>query len=344
MITKNYEKTITDARDKYKRMFHSEYGGDSHVGRHTESTISGDGYMPSESKDTAKAKVKFKNISLESDWSESYIVNLFDWYLHVSEKLDWFTGSAQWILKDFGTPLRPENPIPYINQKGLLDRNGTPKDAYYVYKSYWTTDPKFCYIESHTWTERAGQANEKRNVKIYSNCDEVEFLLNGVSEGRHRRDINIFPACGLSWSVNFNDGKNILKAIGYSNGIKVCEDSMNVNYRYSKNVEPDNVELSSSKIQLSSAKMDNGNILITALAVDKNGNRCLNYNKRIYFTFEGPGKLYENYGTPTRSSIIEMANGKAQIEFKPEKSGTAIIEVRNQDFKGAYLRIEDNKE
>jgi beta-galactosidase len=93
-------------------------------------------------------------------------------------------------------------------------------------------------------------------------------------------------------------------------------------------------------IILSSTKMGNGNILVTALAIDKNGRRCLDYNKTIYFTWDGPGKLYENYGTPKRSSIIEMANGKAQIEFEPASKGVAVIEAHNQDFKSAYLHIE----
>jgi beta-galactosidase len=333
----DYEKTITDARDKYKRLFHAEYGGDSHVGRHNENPINGNGYSVIEGKDTTKLGTKFKNISLSGDWSESYIVNLFDWYLHIAENLEWFAGCAQWILKDFGTPLRPENPIPYINQKGLLDRSGKPKDAYYVYKSYWTTDPKFCYIESPTWTERAGQANVGRTVKIYSNCDEVEFLLNGVSEGKRRRDTKLFPACGLSWPVNFIEGNNALKAIGYSNGAIVCEDTLTIRYRYTKGGDADHIVLSSSPLE-------NGNILVTAIAADKNGERNIEYSKRVYFTAEGSGRLLENYGTPTRSSIIEMANGKAQIEFEPGKSGSAIIEVRNQDFKGAYLRIRGEKE
>lgn len=329
----DYEKTITEARDKYKRMFHAEYGGDSHVGRHSDYPVTGDGYQITNGKDTVKTKIK--NISLASDWSENYIVNLFDWYLHVSGKLDWFTGSAQWILKDFGTPLRPENPIPYVNQKGLLDRAGNPKDAYYVYKSYWTSDPKFCYIESHTWTERGGPAGVNRTVKVYSNCDEVEFLLNGVSEGRRRRDTSIYPACGLSWNVSFREGKNDLRAVGYSGGKRIALDSMNVDYTYSKIESADHLNLFYSRL-------DNDNILITAIAADKNERRNFDYNKRVYFTAEGPGRLLENYGTPTRSSIIEMASGKAQIEFNPGRSGSTVIEARNQDFRGAYLKI-DNK-
>ncbi len=330
----DYEKTITEARDKYTRLFHAEYGGDSHVGRHTENPITGDGYLIQDGKDATSSKTKIKNISLSGDWSESYIVNLFDWYLHVTQQLDWFAGSAQWILKDFGTPLRPENPIPYVNQKGLVDRAGKPKDGFYVYKSYWTTNPKFCYIESHTWQERSGPADLKRLVKVYSNCNEVELVVNGTSAGKKTRDPKIFPACGLSWEVNFAEGKNNLKAIGYSNGSNVTVDTLEVNYTYKKSEE-------TAEIELSSSQMENGNYLVTALAIDKNGKRNLTYSKRIYFTAEGPGKLLENYGTPIRSSIIEMANGKAQIEFEPSTKGTTIIEVRNQDFKGSYIRIEN---
>ncbi len=66
-------------------------------------------------------------------------------------------------------------------------------------------------------------------------------------------------------------------------------------------------------------------------------NRCLDYNERVYFSAEGNGKLVENYGTPTKSSIIEMANGKAQIEFKPIPFEKTTIEIRNQNLKGNYL-------
>jgi beta-galactosidase len=87
--------------------------------------------------------------------------------------------------------------------------------------------------------------------------------------------------------------------------------------------------------------LDDSTILVIATAVDKNGQRCLDYNKRIYFAWDGTGQMLINYGTYTRSSVIEMANGKAQIEFRPASKGRAVIEARNQDFKGAYLVIEN---
>jgi beta-galactosidase len=103
-------------------------------------------------------------------------------------------------------------------------------------------------------------------------------------------------------------------------------------YRYRKNEEADHIELSAVRREI-------GHVLVTALAVDRNGQRCLDYNKRIYFAKEGAGTLLENLGTPTGSTVIEMANGMANIEFVPEQTGTAIIEARNQDFKGSTVYI-----
>jgi len=76
---------------------------------------------------------------------------------------------------------------------------------------------------------------------------------------------------------------------------------------------------------------------------DKNGVRVLDYEKHLYFSNNGSGELLKNYGTPTRSQVIQMANGYAAIELAPSKEGKAIIEARNQDFKGSYLVIDFDK-
>jgi beta-galactosidase len=90
---------------------------------------------------------------------------------------------------------------------------------------------------------------------------------------------------------------------------------------------------------LSAEQRPDGIILITAIAVDRNGQRCLDYNKRIYFANNGPGRLLVDYGTPTRSSVIEMANGKAQIEFEPALDVQATIEARTQDIQGTFVTV-----
>ena len=328
---KSYKTAIDKYKLDYKHFIHAEYGGDSQVGRHSEKPINGEGIFP-EGWEEAIVQGKGGNIAQIGDWSESYIVDLFDWHLNVSENDPTFVGNIQWAFKDFGTPLRPEDDIPYMNQKGLVDRNGNPKDAYYVFKSYWSDKP-FTYIESHTWTERQGPKDLVRVLNVFSNCPKVEFFHNGVSLGEKNRNIKSYPACGLTWDVNFTDGKNTLVAVGTTNDGKKVTDSIDVNYRFTKNE-------AATGLVLSSEKLKNGNYLVTAIAVDKNNLRCLDYEDRVYFQCLSGGQTLKNQGTPTGSESIKMSNGKAAIEVIPNPNGDSIeMNILNQNFKGEYLKF-----
>jgi len=328
----NYEKVVNQSIEKYPRFLHMEYGGSSHVGRHTETPITGKGFVDASKFEEEVNQIEVKSVAKSGDWSENYIVDLFDWYLSITENHEEFAGNAQWAFKDFGTPLRPENDIPYMNQKGLVDRAGNPKDAYYVFKSYWSNDP-FSYIESHTWTERSGPKGGTRNICVYSNNESVELFHNGQSLGVKNRDSKSFPAAGLNWDITFLAGDNELVAIGQINGKRASADSLVVNYRFEQAGSP-------SELVLSSNKLDNGNYLVSVTAVDKDGLRCLNYEERVYFQCLTGGRVLKNQGTPTGSEAIKMANGKASIEVIPDKNqGILKVTVLNQYFKGTFLDI-----
>ena len=58
------------------------------------------------------------------------------------------------------------------------------------------------------WSPRTRDAHEE-NVEVYSNCDEVELLLNGVSLGSQTRPADDSPRV---WKVQYAAG--LLKAIG----------------------------------------------------------------------------------------------------------------------------------
>jgi len=326
-----YAKAIESSMAKYPHFLHMEYGGSSHVGRHTEEPISAQGMRNAQvSVDEAMNQAVVSSVAKDSDWNENYMVNLFDWHLQVSENTANFAGNAQWAFKDFGTPLRPENPIPYMNQKGLVDRDGKPKDAYYVFKSYWAKEP-FCYIESHTWTHRQGPATG-RPVKVYCNTEQAELWLNGKSLGRITKDKHKVPAGGLVWQVPFVNGSNKLNVVAYNAGKAVAEDTVDVHYLVGEHGSFDHIKLSANPLKP-------GHWLITAEALDKNNQRVLNYAERIYFSNLGShGQLLENYGTPTKSSIIEIASGLAQIEFISGQQ-PATLEFRSQNIKGTYIDI-----
>jgi beta-galactosidase len=329
---KSYQKAIDQYKKEYKSFLHAEYGGSSHLGRHTENPITGEGKIQSDGWEEAIVQTDVVNIAQIGDWSENYIVDLFDWHLRISENDDSFVGNIQWAFKDFGTPLRPENAIPYMNQKGLVDRAGNKKDAFYVFKSYWSKDP-FTYIESHTWTERQGPKGLARDISVYSNCPEVELSLNGKSLGTKTRDTKAFPAAGLNWNLQFKNGENTLISTGKTADGKIVSDKLVVNYRYTKNNK-------AKGLKLSYKELENGNYLITAIAHDSKGLRCLDYEKRVYFQCLSGGETMKSLGTPTGSKSLEMANGKASIEVKRDSKNKVLeMMVLNQSFKGTYLTI-----
>ncbi len=331
---KSYQKAINTYKLEYPHFLHAEYGGSSHLGRHTENPITGEGKIQADGWEEAIVQTDVANIAQIGDWSENYIVDLFDWHLRISENDSTFVGNVQWAFKDFGTPLRPENAIPYMNQKGLVDRDNNPKDAFYVFKSYWNKKDFFTYIESHTWTDRQGPKGKSRDISVYSNCPTVELFLNGKSLGQKQRDTKQFPAAGLHWNLNFINGENTLVSKGTTPDGKTVKDALKINYRYVKNTK-------AKALELSYKPLDNGNYLITATAIDAKGLRCLDYEDRVYFQCLSGGKTLKNLGTPTGSESIEMANGKASIEvIKQNKKKPLEVMVLNQSFKGTYLTVQ----
>jgi len=326
-----YEAALKNAHDKYPTFLHMEYGGSSHVGRHTETPISAQGMQGIQvSVEEAVNQAVVKSVAKDSDWNENYIVDLFDWHLNVSENMQGFAGNAQWAFKDFGTPLRPENPIPYMNQKGLVDRAGNKKDAYHVFASYWSETP-VCWIESDTWTERNGP-KEGRDVTVYCNSQRAELFLNGDSLGQKDKQQGVVPAGGLVWKVPFKSGDNSLLVKGFNGNEQVAEDSLDVRYLIGQHGK-------FKRIEMAKTKLSDNRWLITAEAQDKDGNRVLDYSERAYFFNIGDhGKLLENFGTPNRSSVIEMASGLASIEYK-QGDKPSIIEFRSQNIKGVYLNV-----
>ncbi|MFL6600115.1 MAG: glycoside hydrolase family 2 TIM barrel-domain containing protein [Steroidobacteraceae bacterium] len=319
-----YEPMIRKAQATYPRLLHMEYGGDSHVGRHLNQVR--DGTAP---------PAGMPSIATASPWDETYIVDLFDWYLHITESLDDYSGNAQWALKDFATPLRPDNPIPYINQKGVLDREGRPKEAYWVFKSYWTEpegDAAFCRIYGHTWTYRYGAANTPRTVRVYCNTPIARLVHNGVDLGVRKRDIARFPAAGLFWDVTFAAGANTLEATGYVDDAAVAHDRLTIDYRIGGNGPL-------ADITLTATSREDGLVLIEALAIDAAGHRALDSSERVHFSLDGAGTLLANYGVPDKSAVIEMANGRATILYRPQAGHSGLVGVLSQNFRGRYISV-----
>jgi beta-galactosidase len=217
------------------------------------------------------------------------------------------TGTAQWIIKDFATPLRPENPVPRVNQKGLLERDGTPKEGYYVFQSYWADKP-MVHIFGHSWPVRWGRPGEDKMVKVFSNCREVELFVNGVSAGVKQRNLTNYPAAGFHWLVKLNEDTNTLRAVGRQGDVAI-NDEIQVGYQTAVWDKP-------AKLTLRQIAQTNGIVTIETRVFDKNDVPCLDAMNTVRFGLAGDGQLMDDLGTSTGSRVVQLYNGRAQISLR----------------------------
>lgn len=296
-----YKKFVGNAIETYPRFLHTEWGGDSHARRHSESSFEG-------------VSLGDKN----SDWSETYIVKLFDWCLKEQLQMPQLTGAAFWTFRDFSTPLRPDNPVPYVNQKGVVERDGTLKESYYVFQSYWTKKP-MVHIYGHTWQVRWGAKDEEKEVLVYSNCKEVELFVNGKSVGKKTRDTRKYPACGLSWKVRMQEGCNTIRAVARDKG-QTLSDEIVQEYQTERWGAPARLSVKTEKVAADTVE-------ISVQITDKNGVRCLDAANWIEFGMTGDGRLLADLGISTGSRRVQAYNGRALIRAK--LGGRACVSVKS---------------
>ncbi|RDC57862.1 glycoside hydrolase family 2 protein [Pedobacter chinensis] len=330
----DYKKASEDEFSKVKRFLHVEWGGDSHAMRHSEnpdkalSKIKTGGSADERAGD-ASLYGGAARISKDGDWSESYITNLIDWHLKEQESMPWLSGTAYWPFKDFSTPVRPDNPVPYMNQKGVIERDFTRKEAYYVFQSYWTEKP-MAHIYGHTWPVRWGEEGEEKMVKVYSNATEAEIFLNGKSFGSKKRNSQDYPAAGLRWNFPFVKGENTVKVIA-KKGKEIATDEIKFNYQIEKWTKP--VEMTLTKVD------QQGDVATVEIRLfDNKGVQCLDAVNWINFGLTGDGKMIDNQGTSSGSRKVQAYNGRAIIKVRLNK-GKSIISGSSEGLKTIFMEL-----
>ncbi len=203
------------------------------------------------------------------------------WKYYVAR--DYLAGMLIWTGFDYrGEP----SPFGYPSTGslfGMMDQCGFPKDNVYYLKSWWTDQTTLHILPHWNWK---GKEGTEISVLTYSNCEEVELLLNKKSLGKQ-----VMPRNGhLEWKVKYQPG--ILEAIGYKNGKKIATDQVQTTD------EPASIKLTANQ---SSIKADQEDIAVIALEVnDKNGLHVPTADTEISFTLTGPGKIIGvGNGNPT---------------------------------------------
>ena len=328
-----YEQSLLTERTRVKRFIHIEWGADSQAGRHSEDPEAVLRKVPAGNGTDERGFDYLKSggevrVSKDGDWSETYACNLFDWHLKTQESLEWLIGSAQWVFKDFASPLRENNAIPRVNQKGVVARDLTKKESYFVFQSYWAERP-MVHIYGHSWPVRWGKQGQHRTVRVYSNCDRAELFLNGESLGtRHRKSQN-FPAAGLRWEVAFASGPNHLRALA-TKGRLTVQDEIHLTYQSEQWGKP-------VLLKLSQKKRKDNIVTVEAKLFDQNDILCLDSAQTVRFSLAGAGNLIDNLGTTWGSREVQLSNGRAEISFVHK--GACRIEAVPEGLPAATLEL-----
>ncbi len=189
------------------------------------------------------------------------------------KKYDFLSGMYIWTGFDY-----LGEPTPYwwparSSYFGIIDLAGFPKDAFYMYQSEWTDTPVL-HIFPH-WNWKPGQIID---VWAYTNCDEVELLINGNSLGRQKKTEDKIH---LVWPVQFEAGT--LTGIGYKDGVEVMRQEVKTaGVPASIVLSPDRPEIRADGSDLS---------FITVSVVDKDGIAVPYADNLIKFNVEGSGTI-----------------------------------------------------
>jgi beta-galactosidase len=187
---------------------------------------------------------------------------------------------------------------------GLLDRTGMVKPVGYQRASWWSerpvvyitrrvaptplvpTDPGYGTTAEESrpqvllpdWTPRHQRAGREENVEVYSNCEQVELFLNGVSLGTKARPADDSPR---NWTVAFAAGT--LKAVGMNGGRAVAAHELRTAGK------PAKLLLTAERTSLAPTWDDV--IYVAARVVDANGVLVPDASNLITFKVTGPGRL-----------------------------------------------------
>lgn len=121
----------------------------------------------------------------------------------------YLAGLFFWTGFDYRGEPTPFGYPTHSTQFGLLDTCGFAKDSFYYLQAWWTERPVLHIYPHWNWAGREGQPIQ---VGCYTNHDEVELFLNGVSLGKK----SVARYERVEWTVPYAPG--VIEARGFRAG------------------------------------------------------------------------------------------------------------------------------
>jgi beta-galactosidase len=250
------------------------------------------------------------------------------WWTFFAQR-PWLAGGFVWTGFDyFGEPIPFKWPCT-ASHFGLMDLCGFPKDIYYYYKSWWSDQPVLHLFPHWNWPDQMGQPID---VRCFSNCDEVELILNGQSLGRKTMPRNSH----LAWNVDYQPGT--LEARGFKAGRQIAQAS-----RQTTGV-PALLSLQPDRARLAAGARD---VAVISVTVCDDQNRPVpTADNLVQFEISGLGQLigvgngdpssHESSKAPIRRAFGGLCMALVQ---STDKSGEIRVEATSPALTAASILI-----
>ena len=248
----------------------------------------------------------------------------------------WLGGLFYWTGFDYrGEP----NPLKFPatgSQFGILDYCGFPKDEAYYLKAWWTDEPVL-HVFPH-WNLQ-GHEGDSIDVWVYSNCEEVELLVNGKNLGKQP-----MPRNGhLAWKTVYRPGK--VKAVGYRAGHRCMVREIETTG------EPYRVRVTVDRPEIQADKKDVAVVCVEIL--DKKNRVVPTACEPLDLKVSGPVRILGvGNGNPAfqekerpeetdaRTFSVDTFNGLAQILLQSTgNTGEATLTVRSDNLKEGQVTL-----
>jgi beta-galactosidase len=246
------------------------------------------------------------------------------------KKYPWVSGMFLWTGFDYGG--EPDAKVPH-NSFGLLDRCGFPKDIAYYFASFWKEQPVVHLLPHWNWPGSKGQLID---VVGYTNAEEAELFLNGVSLGKKTNPVADKLSNVLTWKVPYEVGKLVLKA--FRNGLLIGEDVIETTGA------PVAVQMTVVNQNL---KADGDAIALVNIAiVDDKGRVVPSSDNLVSIEIKGEGKILgmangdPAYALSEQVTQMKVFNGLAQVLIRTSKTpGQILLKCTSNKLKSVEMNF-----
>ena len=235
----------------------------------------------------------------------------------------WAIGEFVWTGFDYlGEPTPYKTYWPSRSSYfGLYDLAGLPKDRAWLYRTRWNRQSPTLHVLPHwTWPGRAGQVTP---VYVYTSYPEAELFVNGVSQGRRRRDPKSrLDRYRLRWrNVVYAPGE--LKVVAYDQWGLLAEEKIvrTAGKPVALRILPEQAKLPPSAVAGGEATDTPELGYFRVSVVDEDGNVCPDAANRIGIRVFGMAKLRGLCNGDATS--LEVFTGSAMKAFGGELVVTA---------------------